>query len=130
MVFSEPTSEFLMALGRPDQNAAFDRDGRVIDPQSPEAILADDAFGQIAAAPPLPRVPAIVLSADKFAPPWRSHRTITRRRRYTPPTICWRPHWAPPMWSSPGTGHNQMLYQPQAVADQITGVVARVRDGN
>lgn len=30
----------------------------------------------------------------------------------------------------PGTGHNQMLYQPQAVADQITGVVARVRDGN
>jgi pimeloyl-ACP methyl ester carboxylesterase len=27
----------------------------------------------------------------------------------------------------PGTGHNQMLYQPQAIADQIVTVVADVR---
>lgn len=130
MVFSEPTSEFLMALGRPDQNAAFDRDGRGIDPQSPEAILADDAFAQIAAAPPLPRVPAIVLSADKFAPPW-----ALTPDNYTQAQI----HAANDLLAAalgttnvvlPGTGHNQMLYQPQAVADQITGVVARVRDGN
>lgn len=130
MVFSEPTSEFLMALGRPDQNAAFDTDGMVVDPQSPEAILADDAFAQIAAAPPLPRVPAIVLSADKFAPPW-----VLKPDNYTQAQI----HGANDLLAAalgttnviiPGTGHNQMLYQPQAVADQITGVVARVRAGN
>ena len=68
LVFSEPTSEFLMSLGRPDQNAAFDRDGQN-KPAGEEAILPDDAFAAIAAAPPLPRVPAIVLSADKFAAP-------------------------------------------------------------
>jgi pimeloyl-ACP methyl ester carboxylesterase len=27
----------------------------------------------------------------------------------------------------PGTGHNQMLYQPRAVADQIIAIVDRVR---
>ncbi|MDT5195619.1 MAG: hypothetical protein QOH20_2373, partial [Mycobacterium sp.] len=26
-----------------------------------------------------------------------------------------------------GTGHNQMLYQPQAIADQIVTMVERVR---
>lgn len=30
----------------------------------------------------------------------------------------------------PGTGHNQMLYQPQAIADEIVTIVDRVRSGN
>ncbi len=30
----------------------------------------------------------------------------------------------------PGTGHNQMLYQPRAIADQIVTVVDEVRNGN
>ena len=30
----------------------------------------------------------------------------------------------------PGSGHNQMLYQPQAIADEIVTVVDRVRNGN
>ena len=68
MVFSEPTSEFLWGLGRPDQNKAFNIDGQTI-AAGDEAILAADAFATIAAAPPLPRVPAIVLSADKFVAP-------------------------------------------------------------
>ena len=130
LVFSEPTSEFLLSVGRPDQNAAFNTDGMVIDPESPEAILADDAFAQIAAAPPLPRVPAIVLSADKFAPP-----CVVKPDNYTQAQI----HAANDLLAAAlgttnviigGTGHNQMLYQPRAVADQINAVVARVRDGN
>lgn len=130
LVFSEPTSEFLLSVGRPDQNAAFNIDGMAIDPASPEAILADDAFAQIAAAPPLPRVPATVLSADKFAPPW-----VVKPDNYTLAQI----HTANDLLAAalgttnviiPGTGHNQMLYQPRAVADQILAVVERVRDGN
>jgi pimeloyl-ACP methyl ester carboxylesterase len=126
MVFSEPTSEFLWGLGRPDQNAAFNTDGQAVAPGE-EAILAEDAFATIAAAPPLPRVPAIVLSADKFVAP-----AGLKPDNYTQAQI----HQANDMLAAAlgttnvvirGTGHNQMLYQPRAVADQIIAVVDRVR---
>jgi pimeloyl-ACP methyl ester carboxylesterase len=128
LVFSEPTSEFLMAVGRPDQNAAFNIAGQT-KPQGGEAILPDDAFAAIAAAPPLPRVPAIVLSGDRFPAP-----ETLRPDNYTQAQI----HQANDMLAAalgttnvviPGTGHNQMLYQPQAVAEQIVAVVDRVRGG-
>jgi pimeloyl-ACP methyl ester carboxylesterase len=126
LVFSEPTSEFLWSLGRPDQNAAFNRDGQAA-PPGEEAILAEDAFATIAAGPPLPRVPTIVLSADKFAQP-----SALKPDNYTQAQI----HQANDMLAAalgttnviiPGTGHNQMLYQPVAIADQIVTVVDEVR---
>jgi pimeloyl-ACP methyl ester carboxylesterase len=126
LVFSEPTSEFLWGLGRPDQNAAFDTDGQTVAPGE-EAILAKDALDRIAAAPPLPRVPAIVLSADKFAAP-----SALKPDNYTQAQI----HQANDLLAAalgttnvivPGTGHNQMLYQPRAIADQIVTVVDEVR---
>jgi pimeloyl-ACP methyl ester carboxylesterase len=129
LVFSEPTSEFLWSLGRPDQNAAFDTDGQTATGEAPgeEAILAKDAFATIAAAPPLPRVPAIVLSADKFVAP-----AALKPDNYTQAQI----HRANDLLAAalgttnvivPGTGHNQMLYQPQAISDQIVTVVDEVR---
>ena len=129
LVFSEPTSEFLPVVGRPDQNAAFDRDARDVTPGG-EAVLPDVAFASIAAAPPLPRVPAIVLSADRFVAP-----SAVTPENYTQDQI----HRANDMLAAalgtsnvvvPGTGHNQMLYQPRAVADEILTVVERVRAGN
>jgi pimeloyl-ACP methyl ester carboxylesterase len=129
LVFSEPTSEFLWGLGRPDQNAAFNTDGQIVAPGA-EAILAEDAFATVAAAPPLPRVPAIVLSGDKFAAP-----SALKPDNYTQAQI----HQANDMLAAalgttnvviPGTGHNQMLYQPRAIADQIVTVVDEVRSGN
>jgi pimeloyl-ACP methyl ester carboxylesterase len=129
LVFSEPTSEFLLSLGRPDQNAAFNTDGQTVTPGE-EAILADDAFATIAAAPPLPRVPAIVLSGDKFPAP-----STLKPDNYTQAQI----RQANDMLAAalgttnvviPGTGHNQMLYQPQAISDRIVTVVDEVRNGN
>ncbi len=129
LVFSEPTSEFLPVVGRPDQNEAFNQDAVSPDPAE-ESILPDDAFAAIAAAPPLPRVPAIVLSADKFVAP-----AALKPDNYTQAQI----HQANDMLAAalgttnvivPDTGHNQMLYQPQAVADQIIAVVDRVRGGS
>jgi pimeloyl-ACP methyl ester carboxylesterase len=126
LVFSEPTSEYLPLVGTPDQNAAFNSDAQIA-PAGEEAVLPDDAFATIAAAPPLPRVPAIVLSADKFAAP-----AGLKPDNYTQAQI----HQANDMLAAalgttnvivPGTGHNQMLYQPRAVADQIIAVVDRVR---
>lgn len=129
LLFSEPTSEFLWGLGRPDQNAAFNTDGQTVSPNE-EAILAEDAFATIAAAPPLPRVPAIVLSADKFAAPKN-----LKPDNYTQAQI----HQANDMLAAalgttnvivPGTGHNQMLYQPKAIADEIVTLVNEVKSGN
>lgn len=129
LVFSEPTSEFLLSVGRPDQNDAFNADGQN-KPPGEEAVLPYDAFAAVAAAPPLPRVPAIVLSADKFAAPKN-----LKPDNYTQAQI----HQANDMLAAalgttnviiPGTGHNQMLYQPQAIADEIVTVVDEVRDGN
>lgn len=133
LLFSEPTSEFLLSVGRPDQNDAFDADGRT-KPPGEEAILPYDAFARIATAAasgePLPRVPAIVLSADKFAAPKN-----LRSDNYTQAQV----HQANDMLAAalgttnvivPGTGHNQMLYQPQAIADEIATLVDKVRAGN
>lgn len=129
LLFSEPTSEFLLSVGRPDQNDAFDADGRN-KPPGEEAILPYDAFATIAAAPPLPRVPAVVLSADKFAAPKN-----LKPDNYTQAQV----HQANDMLAAalgtanvivPGTGHKQMLCRPQAVADEIVTLVDEVRNGN
>jgi pimeloyl-ACP methyl ester carboxylesterase len=127
LVMVDPTSEFLPVLGTPAQNAAFERD--VMTPPEPggEGILVDDAFARIKVAPPLPRVPAIVLSADKYPPP----EAVTPDN-YTLAQI----HEANTMLAvalgttnifSTGSGHNMMLYQPKFVADNIIDIVDRVR---
>ena len=129
LVFSEPTSEFLPLVGRPDQNATFNTDAQAA-PPGEEGVLPDDAFATIAAAPPLPRVPAIVLSAEKFPAP-----STLKPDNYTLAQV----HQANDMLAValgttnvviPGTGHNQMLYQPRAIADEIVTVVDEVRAGN
>ncbi|TPG29763.1 alpha/beta hydrolase [Mycobacterium hodleri] len=129
LVFSEPTSEFLPTVGRADQNAAFNIDAQT-GPPGMESVLPDDAFATIAAAPPLPRVPAIVLSAEKFVAP-----SELKPDNYTQAQV----RQANDMLAAaldttnvvvPGTGHNQMLYEPRAIADEIMTVVDEVRAGN
>jgi pimeloyl-ACP methyl ester carboxylesterase len=67
LVFVDPTSEFLPRLGRPDQDADFDRSARAPTPDPDgEGFLAYDAFGRFRTAPLLPKVPAVVLSCDRF----------------------------------------------------------------
>jgi pimeloyl-ACP methyl ester carboxylesterase len=126
LVFVEPTSEFLPGIANPAQNAAFYLGGR--DGRAPgESVWFEEAFAAVAAAPPLPRVPALVLSADRFAPP----EQLTPDN-YTQAQI----HRANDMLATAlgatnvlvsGSGHNVMLYQPQAVADAVVDVVDRVR---
>ncbi|MGV0717897.1 alpha/beta hydrolase [Mycolicibacterium sp. XJ662] len=129
IVMVDGVSEFLPSLGTPAQNAAFERD--ITAPAEPgaEGILGGDAFARIESAPPLPRVPAIVLSAGKFVPP----ETLTPDN-YTLAQI----HQAnTKLAEALGTtnviaadsGHNLMLYEPKFVADNIIGVVDLVRAG-
>jgi pimeloyl-ACP methyl ester carboxylesterase len=129
LVFVEPTSEFLPGLGTPAQNQAFYAFTRDRTGPNAEGVQVEPAFAQIAAAPSLPRVPAAVLSADRFAPP----EQLTPDN-YTQAQI----HQANDMLAQalgtsntvvPASGHNMMLYQPRVVADTIDAVVERVRSG-
>lgn len=124
----DPVSEFLPAVGSPEQNAAFDRDGRLPAIPDGEGVLFDDAFARIGSAPPLPDIPAVVLSAGKFAPP-----DMLTPENYTLAQI----HRANDMLAAElhatnrvvaDSGHNMMLFAPQDVAEVIDAVVRRVRE--
>ena len=127
LVFVDPTSEFLPRLGRPNQDAAFDRAARAPSEPGGEGFLAKDAFDRIKAAPLFPKVPAIVLSSDKFPPPAElkpdSHTKfqIQAANRLLAETL------ATENVIIPDSGHDMMLYQPQRVAEKIGAIVEKVR---
>jgi pimeloyl-ACP methyl ester carboxylesterase len=130
LVFVDPTSEFQPRLGRPEQDAEFNDAGRAPMPApGGEGFLVVDAYTRIKVAPPLPKVPTVVLSSDKFPPP-----ADLGPYDYTKFQI----HQANSMLAEtmatenvivPGSGHDIMLYAPQVVADKIVTVVDRVRTG-
>lgn len=126
LVMVDPVSEFLPTVGSPAQNASFDRDGRVPAIPDGEGLLLDDAFRRIADAPPLPNVPAAVLSSGKFFPPH-----MLTPENYTQAQI----HRANDMLADAlhttnhivaDSGHNVMLYDPAAVVDTVEAVRARL----
>lgn len=127
LVMVDPVSEFLPLVGSPVQNAAFDRDGRVPAIPDGEGVLFDDAFARIGSAPPLPNVPAAVLSSGKFFPP-----AMLTPENYTQAQI----HRANDMLAAAlhttnrviaDSGHNVMLYDPAAVVDTVQAVEGQVR---
>jgi pimeloyl-ACP methyl ester carboxylesterase len=127
LVMVDPVSEFLPEVGTETQNAAFYRDGRKPAIPDGEGVVLDDAFGRIAAAGPLPQVPAAVLSSGKFMAP-----DALTADNYTQAQI----HRANDLLAAAlGTtnrivedsGHNVMLYSPRAVVDAVLGVLRQVR---
>ena len=126
LVMVDPVSEFLPKVGSPAQNAAFDRDGRVPAVPDGEGVLYDDAFRRISDAPPLPNVPAAVLSSGKFFPP-----QLLTPENYTQAQI----HRANDMLATAlhttnqvvaDSGHNVMLYEPATVVDTVATVRSRL----
>lgn len=131
LVFADPTSEFLPRLGRPDQDAEFDRAAREPAPPSDgEGFLADDAFTRFKTAPLLPKVPAAVLSSDRFPP-----QTDATRQDYTKYQI----HRANSLLAETlatenvivaDSGYDVMLHQPEVVTERILVIVDKVRARN
>lgn len=119
LVMVDPVSEFLPALGSPAQNSAFDRDGRVPAIPNGEALLYDDAFGIVSTAPPLPNVPAAVMSSGKFVPPSMltpdnyTQAQIHRSNDMLADTLHATNHVVD------DSGHNIMLYDPAAVVESV-----------
>jgi pimeloyl-ACP methyl ester carboxylesterase len=68
LVMVDTVTQFMEDVVSPGTLANWDASNAATSPQSREGVHLIDAFAQISAAPPMPRVPAIVLSADK---PWR-----------------------------------------------------------
>lgn len=128
LVFVDPTSEFLPRLGRPDQDADFDRSARAPTPEPDgEGFLAGDAFGLFKAAPQLPKVPAIVLSSDRFPPPANlTSQNYTRFQIHRANSLL-AETLATDNVIVADSGHNIMLYQPKLVAERILAIVVKVR---
>jgi len=127
LVMVDPVSEFLPTVGNAEQNAAFERDAPTPQNQGGEGFLPDDAYARISQAPPLPQVPAIVLSADKFPPPAElkpDNYTLAQIQRAN--SLLAEAIGTVNLTTTDG-GHNLMLYQPQLVADEIVAIVERVR---
>jgi pimeloyl-ACP methyl ester carboxylesterase len=127
LVMVDPVSEFLPSLGNPVQNAAFNRDAATPAGPDGEGFLADDAYARIRAAPPLPTVPAIVLSSDKFPPPAQLKPDNYRLTQIQQANSQLASELGTTNVTATDSGHNLMLYQPQLVADEIIAVVERVR---
>ena len=132
LVFVDPTSEYLPRLGRADQDNEFAQAARTPAPDPDgEGFLADDAFAALKAAPPLPLppVPAVVLSSDVF--PSRADvgpDGFTKFQIHRANSLLAETLWADNVIIG-GSGHNMMLYQPEAVAAKTTAIVDLVRSG-
>ncbi len=128
LVFVDPTSEFLPRLGRPEQDAEFNRLAGAPTPEPDgEGFLAVDAYARIKVAPPLPKVPAIVLSSDKSPPPAdRGPGNYTKFQIHQANSLLAQT-LATENVIVPGSGHSIMVYAPQVVAEKIVAIVDEVR---
>jgi len=68
VVMVDPGTQFMADVVGPAVLATWDADNATVPDGGGEAVQLLDAIGQINAAPPMPHIPAVVLSADK---PWR-----------------------------------------------------------
>lgn len=127
LLLADPTSEFLPAVGSPAQNAAFDAAAAQGETPGGEGFLAADAFARVAAAPPLPHIPATVLSADRFPPPQALPPDTYSLAQIQRANTLLADALGTVNLTDTDSGHNMMLYQPRLVADQIIAIVDRVR---
>jgi pimeloyl-ACP methyl ester carboxylesterase len=94
-----------------------------------EGFLAVDAYTRIKVAPPLPKVPAVVLSSDKLPPPAELEPGTYTKFQVHQANSLLAETLATENVIVPGSGHDIMLYAPQVVADKIGAMVDKLRAG-
>ena len=111
----------------------WDATNATTSPQVREGVKLIDAFEKIDAAPPLPELPAVVLSADK---PWRTdllpaeataHETVTFAEWLASLDLLAKELGAEHVTAT-HSGHDIYLYNPTLVSNEIRAVVDRVRE--
>lgn len=132
LVMVDTVTPLIAEVARPEQLANWNASNSATSAQGREGVQLLDAFEQFAAAPPMPQVPAVVLSADK---PWRTD--------LLPPEIASIDTVTFDDWlraldllaqsldaeniTRTGSGHDIYLYNPALVVDAIEQVVDEVR---
>ena len=133
LVLVDAASEFVKQAATAEAFAAWDAGNRISPPVALEAVEVADATDEINAAPPMPRQPAIVLSADKPWPPAPAMQGETAsgamvtfadwlRAQDLLATSLDAKHI-----SATRSGHNIYLFEPQLIVDAIRDVVDEVR---
>lgn len=111
----------------------WDSTNATTSPQVREGVKLIDAFEKINAAPPLPELPAVVLSADK---PWRTdllpaaattQETVTFAEWLASQELLAKDLGAEHLTNT-DSGHDIYLYHPALVTDEIRDVVDDVRE--
>jgi pimeloyl-ACP methyl ester carboxylesterase len=134
LVMVDAVSHLIEDVIGPARLANWDTSNAATSPQVQEGVRLVDAFAQINAAPPLPTMPAAVLSADK---PWRTDllpAEATQGERVTfADWLAGQQRLAAALDVEPVTatdsGHDVYLYRPALVVDAIRDIVDDVRTG-
>jgi pimeloyl-ACP methyl ester carboxylesterase len=134
LVFVDIVSEYMQRVANHKALAQWDKLNRISSPQAPEAVELLDAFAKIDAAPELPRVPNVVLSADK---PWDPVLVAAMYKKLGGAAVTWKESLAAQdllAASAPAehikqtnSGHFVYTYQPALVVNAIRMVVDEVR---
>jgi pimeloyl-ACP methyl ester carboxylesterase len=132
VVMVDAVSELIEDVISPAKLANWDASNAATSPQLREGVLLIDAFDQINAAPPMPTVPAVVLSADK---PWRTDLLPTEATQGEQVTFAdWlagQQRLAAALGAEhiteTNSGHDIYLYSPAMVVDAISEIVSDVR---
>ena len=134
LVMVDAASELITDVLDPAVTAHWDASNQATSPQSPEGVQLLDAFAQIDAAPPMPAVPVIVLSADK---PYRTDLIPPVLAAELPTFADWLDAQAllaaalhADHVTATASGHNVYLYSPAIVVAAIRDVVDRTRTGS
>jgi pimeloyl-ACP methyl ester carboxylesterase len=128
LVMVDAVSEQIEDVVGPAKLANWDATNAKTSPQVPEGVRLVDAFAQINAAPPLPTMPAAVLSADR---PWRTDLLPPEATQGDQVTFAdWlaaQRQLAAALGVVPVTatdsGHDIYLYRPALVVDAIRDVI-------
>lgn len=132
LVLVDAVSDHIEDVLGPAKLANWDASNAATSPQVREGVRLIDAFDRITAAPPMPSVPAAVLSADK---PWRTDllpEEATRGEQVTfADWLAGQRRLAAALGveavTTTDSGHDIYLYSPALVVDAISEVVDELR---
>lgn len=134
LVMVDTASQYMADVVSPEKLATWDQANAMTSPQVREGVRLIDAFARINAAPPMPKVPAVVLTADK---PWRVDLLPPEVDRTTMVTFD---DWQAQLdrlaealgavnITETNSGHNIYQYSPRLVVESIHSVVEDVQGG-
>lgn len=132
LVMVDTVTPLMQDVTSAERLVTWDATNSTTSPQVREGVKLIDAFEKINAAPPLPELPAVVLSADKH---WRTDLLPAEATRNETVTFAeWLAsldHLAKDLGAEhvtrTGSGHDIYLYNPTLVTDEIRDVVDDVR---